>query len=271
MQTKTRRFAIGVEYDGSQFHGWQKQPGDLPTVQATLEAALSRIADEVIHLACGGRTDRCVHALGQVAHFDCSRERTPDAFLRGANSLLPRSVRLRWACIAQSDFHARHAAFRRHYRYIICNDDDAPVLMRHGVSWWREPVDAKKMHEAAQYWLGEHDFSSFRGSGCQSPTPVRNLQSVTVRRQGQQISVDVTANAFLLHMVRNLVGALRRIGRGQESPIWARQLLEAKARTQAPPPAAPEGLYLVAIHYERRHQIPETADRQRVFEPFSRA
>lgn len=268
-QPEAMRFALGIEYDGSEFHGWQKQPDGLPTVQETLEEALSRIADEPVRLACGGRTDRRVHALGQVAHFDCHSERTPEAFLRGANGLLPNSIRIRWAHQVTADFHARHSARQRHYRYIICNDDNAPVLMRQGVSWWRESQNVEKIQEACQHWLGEHDFSSFRGSGCQSPTPVRRIESIAVHRCGRQITVDIVANAFLLHMVRNLVGALRHIGRGQKPPSWAHELLMAKDRKLAPPPAAPQGLYLVAISYESHHQIPQTKRMSRLFEPFS--
>lgn len=268
-QSKALRFAVGIEYDGSDFHGWQKQPGGLSTVQETLESAVSSVADEPVKLAVGGRTDRGVHALGQVAHFDCHSDRTADAFVRGTNSLLPGSIRIRWAHQVAADFHARHSARRRHYRYIICNDHDAPVLMRNGVAWWRESQDVEKMHEAAQHWLGEHDFSSFRGSGCQSKTPVRRLESITVHRTGQQITVDVTANAFLLHMVRNLVGTLRGIGRGKMSSSWAHELLMAKDRKLAPPPASPYGLYLVAISYEAHHKIPKTKCASRLFEPFN--
>lgn len=269
MTDQPTRYALGIEYEGSSFHGWQRQL-DVPSVQQTLEAALSSIADHEVRLACAGRTDKGVHALGQVVHFDCHTQRPLVAFLKGTNTLLPKTIRVRWVQVVTPDFHARFSAKARRYRYIICNDnEDAPVLFREGVSWWREPLDAALMHEAAQHWLGEHDFSSFRASGCISKSPIRHVQKIRVFRNQQQVVMDITANSFLLHMVRNLMGALRMIGNGKQPPDWALTLLHAQDRRQGPATAEPRGLYLVSVYYDDVHQLPETPLANRFFEPFS--
>lgn len=267
MTDNTTRYALGVEYEGSRFHGWQKQP-DVLSVQAVLEAALASVADHEVALACAGRTDKGVHALGQVVHFDCHTERPPSAFVRGANRLLPETVRVRWVQVVTDDFHARFSARARRYRYIVCNSREAPVFFRQGVSWWREPLDADLMHKAARHWLGEHDFSSFRASGCVARSPVKCVQAVRVFRHEEQIVVDITADAFLLHMVRNLMGALRLIGKGAQPPDWALTLLKARDRTRAPATAEPQGLYLVSVQYDAMHKLPETPLAKRLFEPF---
>lgn len=250
------RYALGVEYLGTSFHGWQRQVSGLPTVQGILEDALSDIADHSITLICAGRTDRGVHAIGQVVHFDCRVSRPTDAFVRGANTLLPAGIRVRWAKLMSPRFHARFSAEARHYRYIICNYPVEPALLRWGMTWWRDSLDASLMQEAAQHWLGEHDFSAFRASTCNSHSPIRCIESITVSRVGVHIVIDVIANGFLLHMVRNLAGTLRLIGDGRHPPDWARQLLVSKDRTKAGATAPPDGLYLMSVRYPQQFELP---------------
>ncbi len=248
------RIVLGIEYDGSGFSGWQVQT-HRRSVQAVLEYALSKVANQVITVTCAGRTDAGVHALEQVVHFDTFAERTDDAWLLGGNSQLPDTVRITWVKQAIGDFHARYSAIARFYRYIILNRPVKSALLHHQTSWCYRPLDAEKMHQAAQYLIGHHDFSSFRAHGCQSKSPMRAMYFVDVYREGDKVIIDISANAFLHHMVRNIAGVLMDIGTGKQVLDWMPYLLEIKDRTCAGVTAPPEGLYLGAVYYPEQYGI----------------
>ena len=249
------RIALGIEYDGSTFCGWQRQ-SHAPSVQRTLEASLSKIADENISVYCAGRTDSGVHALAQVVHFDSYNPRPLRAWTMGTNSSLPPAVAVNWAIVAKADFHARFSATSRTYQYVILNQPLRPAVWGNRVTWELRPLDVDHMHAAAQYWLGEHDFSSFRAAGCQAKTPFRCIEMIEVRRDRAYVVVTVRANAFLHHMVRNLVGVLIDIGCGLKAPNWAQEVLAAKDRQFAGKTAPPQGLYLCAVQYPEACEIP---------------
>lgn len=250
------RIALGIEYDGSRFHGWQHQT-NVPSVQAAVEIALSRVANQSIAVSCAGRTDAGVHATAQVVHFNTTAIRSERAWVMGTNTLLSTEVRILWAKPVQQSFDARRSAILRRYRYILYNHPTRPSLLRKQVGWYYRSLDAELMNEAAQYWIGEHDFSSFRAAGCQSTTPIRRMVSIDIKRAGDLIIIDVAANAFLHHMVRNIVGALIQVGLGKVTPSWAKELLEARDRRKAGIMASPNGLYLVAVEYPTQFGLPE--------------
>ncbi|ROR32836.1 tRNA pseudouridine(38-40) synthase TruA [Inmirania thermothiophila] len=250
------RVALGVEYDGSAFRGWQAQDGER-TVQAELERALSVVADAPVRVVCAGRTDAGVHATAQVVHFDTEARRSPRSWVLGANVNLPPDVGVRWAREVPEAFHARFSATARRYRYVILNRMDRPALARGRVAWVHRPLDAARMAEAAAHLVGEHDFSAFRAVACQARHPVRELRELTVRRAGDLVILEAEANAFLHHMVRNIAGVLIDIGRGKRPPSWAREVLEGRDRTRGGFTAPPEGLYLVAVRYPAHFGIPE--------------
>ncbi|MFQ6370537.1 tRNA pseudouridine(38-40) synthase TruA [Shewanella sp. YIC-542] len=250
------RIALGVEYDGNGYFGWQKQ-AEVDSVQAQLERALSVVANETVELQCAGRTDAGVHATGQVVHFDTNAVRNPGAWTMGVNANLPDNIAVRWVKEVEADFHARFSATARRYRYIIYNHNFRPGIMRHGVSHYHGELNVALMHQAAQYLLGENDFTSFRAVQCQSKTPFRNLHRISVTRQGLYVIVDVEANAFLHHMVRNIVGSLLEVGLGRQPVDWLGQLLALKDRTQAAATAKPHGLYLVHVTYPAHFGLPE--------------
>ncbi len=249
------RVALGLEYDGSEFHGWQRQT-DLSSVQEALEKALSIVACHTIHTTCAGRTDTGVHACQQVVHFDTTAVRTERAWVYGTNTELKHSIRILWAQPVPAEFDARRSAIGRRYRYVIYNHAIRPGLLRQYVSWYYRPLDAQKMFEAAQYWIGEHDFSSFRAAQCQSKSPIRDVRSIQVIRFEDKIVIDVKANAFLHHMIRNMVGVLLRIGAGLAPIAWAKEVLEAKDRRKAGLTASPKGLYLVTVEYPQHFALP---------------
>jgi tRNA pseudouridine38-40 synthase len=252
----TMRIALGVEYDGSRYHGWQAQQAGVDSVQARVDHAVSCVADEPLKVVCAGRTDAGVHATGQVVHFDTAAVRDPRAWVQGVTSRLPDDIAVKWACEVSGDFHARFTAFARRYRYIILNEPVRPALMGQHVSWHSRPLDAVRMHKAGQYLLGENDFSSFRAAGCQSNSPMRNLSELSVLRAGHLLVIEVRANAFLHHMVRNIAGTLMDVGSGRRDPEWVAQLLAAKDRSLASPTAPPYGLYLVQVEYPEHFGIP---------------
>ena len=221
-----------------------------------MEAALGFVADAPIEVVCAGRTDARVHAACQVAHFDAPVDRAPRAWLLGGNSRLPDSVRLLWCQPVESGFHARYAARARSYEYCILNRAIAPALLRQHLAWERRTLDAGAMHAAAQALVGEHDFSAFRTAQCQAKHPMRNLHAIAVQRQGVQVVVSVTANAFLHHMVRNIVGSLLVVGRGEQSPVWVGSLLEGRDRTVAGPTAPAEGLTFLGPRYPAEWKLP---------------
>jgi tRNA pseudouridine38-40 synthase len=249
------RIALGIEYDGTDFLGWQRLPRGA-TVQGVLESALSFVANHAVEVACAGRTDAGVHASGQVVHFDSDAVRKPYAWTMGANSRLPDSVAVTWACEVDPAFHARFAARARRYRYRLLNRRIRPALDARFMSWERMPLDAPSMHAAAQGLLGQHDFSAFRTSQCQAPNPVRDLQALDIARDGDEIVFEVQANAFLHHMVRNLVGTLLPVGRGEQDIGWPARVLAGRDRNRAGPTAPAAGLTFLGPRYPAQWQLP---------------
>lgn len=252
------RFALGLEYDGRAFAGWQAQPHALG-VQTALERALSFVADHPIEVLAAGRTDAGVHAAMQVVHFDAQVQRSERGWVLGANTHLPEAVSALWAREVPEGFHARYSAQSRSYRYVILNRAGRTSLERERVCWMREPLDAGSMHRAAQHLLGEHDFSSLRAAECQSRTPMRRIYKIAVARAGDYVVIDVTANAFLHHMVRNIAGVLMAVGRGQRPLDWPQEVLQARDRTRAGITAQAGGLYLAGIQYAPILALPSFA------------
>ena len=249
------RIAMGIQYNGTNYFGWQSQ-ANLPTVQQVLEKALSRVADEPITVVCAGRTDSGVHGLGQVVHFDTIAIRENHAWHRGSNAFLPGDVAVNWVRVVPDDFHARFSALSREYRYLLYNHESRPALMHGFVKWESRPLNLESMHLAGQYLLGEHDFSSFRGSGCQAKTAVRRIYSLEIKRHGLLVSFDIKANAFLLHMVRNIIGSLLRVGVGLEPSAWMKEVLEFCDRRKAGMTVTPAGLSLTRVNYEAHFGLP---------------
>ncbi|MDH3980338.1 MAG: tRNA pseudouridine(38-40) synthase TruA [Gammaproteobacteria bacterium] len=252
------RIALGVEYDGADFLGWQRQSRGR-TVQGCVETAVARVADHAVHVVCAGRTDTGVHATAQVIHFDTDALRNPGNWVRGANSHLPADARIQWAMQTGDDFHARFSARRRHYRYVIHNGTAASALLRQRVCQERLPLDDGLMQAAAQHLLGEHDFTSLRAAACQAKSPVRTVYRLDLSRSGEWVYIDIVANAFLHHMVRCIAGMLISVGRGEQAPDWVREVLDARDRTQAGVNAPPGGLYLVGVEYVGELALPRAS------------
>lgn len=250
------RVALAFEYDGSNFHGWQFQKSGVRTVEAELNKAVARVADQPVDLVCAGRTDAGVHASYQVAHFETSSVRSLRSWVMGINTASPGDIAVHWAGQGITDFHARFSAVYRRYRYIIYNHPVRPGIQQGQVSWLYRPLDDRRMHDAAQFLAGEHDFSAFRAAGCQSRSPIRFLEAISVTRKGHFVVVDVQANAFLHHMVRNIAGALIAVGTDQERVEWIREILESRDRRLAGVTAPPYGLYLVDVGYPGGFGIP---------------
>ena len=249
------RIALGLEYDGSGFAGWQSQI-HARGVQQVVEEGLSVVANHPVSVIAAGRTDAGVHAAMQVVHFDTDAIRTERAWMLGAVSNMPKQVSVLWMREVPEAFHARYSALARRYRYVILNRTARPALTADRVSWVRDPLDEKRMHEAAQYLVGEHDFSSFRAAQCQSRTPMRNLYEIEVTRRGELVIVTVCANAFLHHMVRNIAGVLIAIGTGERPVDWTAQVLSYRDRTLGGVTAVPGGLYLAGIRYAAALNLP---------------
>ena len=250
------RIAMGIEYDGSDFFGWQRQRSGR-TVQGCLEQAVSSVADHDLSVVCAGRTDTGVHATAQVVHFDTPAVRPPRSWVLGSNANLPADIRVQWAQPVEEAFHARFEARRRHYRYIILNRDHGPAILRQRVCWEYADLDVCRMREASAHLVGEHDFTSFRAVACQAKSPVRTVYQLEITRQGSFVYLDICANAFLHHMVRCIAGVLLSIGRGDRRPDWAREILRAKDRTLGGVTAPAGGLYLVAVKYPSRYALPD--------------
>ncbi|GAB4418836.1 MAG: tRNA pseudouridine(38-40) synthase TruA [Sideroxydans sp.] len=250
------RIALGIEYDGGAYHGWQSQP-DRPNVQDAVQRALSDIAGEAISILAAGRTDTGVHALEQVIHFDCDRGRPLNAWVRGTNALLPKDIAVLWARAVPDEFHARFSAQARSYQYVLINRPARPGVHQGKVGWFHAPLDLAAMRAAAAHLIGTHDFSAFRAAECQAKTPVKTLHRLTIRQQGDTFFFELTADAFLHHMVRNIVGCLIYVGKGKHPPHWLKEILAQRDRSLAAPTFAPDGLYLQRIHYDPKWRLPQ--------------
>ena len=253
------RFAARIEYNGARFHGWQAQPHlSCDTVQERLERALAQIANCPVRSHCAGRTDTGVHGFGQIIHFDDPVGRSAKAWVMGTNSALPDTIRVHWAAPVSTDFHARFSATARRYCYVIANTPVRSAHLSELVSWFRKPLDASAMHLAGQQLLGEQDFSAFRAASCQANSPVREIHKLSVERRGDLVLLDITANAFLHHMVRNIAGSLLLVGTGFKSVDWIGRLLADRDRSQAADTASGAGLYLMEVLYPSEFTLPDT-------------
>ena len=253
------RIALGIEYDGFAFSGWQIQDGDLPTVQGKLEKALSQLANETITKSqVAGRTDTGVHATEQVIHFETNAIRSMRSWVLGANRYLTdQTISVLWAQAVDDDFHARFSAQRRQYRYIILSRPVRPTFLNNHVSWDRRALDLSRMQEAAKYLVGEHDFNSFRTVKCQAKSSVKTVYFLNISQYGEYFYIDIQANSFLHHMVRNIAGVLMSIGSGEADPEWAKQVLDAQDRTKGGKTAPSGGLYLTNVTYDEKFKLPQ--------------
>ena len=251
------RIALGIEYDGTDFRGWQTQQPGVRTVQECLEAALSKVANHPVAVVCAGRTDAGVHGTGQVVHFDSEAPREMKSWIMGANTNLPRDVTVRWATPVDDAFHARFSAVSRRYRYVICNHARPPALFRNQVTWNYRPLDVAAMREAATYLVGEHDFTAYRSVHCQAKSPLKTMHSLELYEHGKVLVLEAHANAFLMHMVRNIAGVLMSVGAGKRPARWAREVLEGRDRRKGAATAPPFGLYLVDIEYPDSFALPK--------------
>ncbi|CBL45209.1 tRNA pseudouridine synthase A [gamma proteobacterium HdN1] len=255
------RIALGIEYDGSPYHGWQRQGHEPNTVQQILESALSQVADHPVTVICCGRTDAGVHGYGQVVHFDTHAMRTPRAWIHGANAALPHSISVRWSQEVPEHFHARFSAYARRYCYVIYNHPIRPALgMRH-MTWQYRPLDERQMEEGAQALVGTHDFTSFRALGCQAKSPIKTIHSIRVERRGAMIFISVHANAYLHHMVRNIAGVLMAVGTGKAASRWVKEVLELRDRSRGGVTAPPYGLYFMEAQYPDEFCLPREVHR----------
>ena len=253
------RIALGIEYDGREYFGWQSQRGGR-TVQDALQIALSSVANEPIAVIAAGRTDTGVHALEQVVHFNVSTERPIAAWVRGVNALLPKNVAVLWAHPVSEEFHARFSAQARSYRYVLINRSVRNAIQQGRAGWFHAPLNLQKMRDAAQYLLGEHDFSAFRAAECQAKSPIKKLMQLDIEKQDDIIIFDLSANSFLHHMVRNIVGCLVYIGKGKYPSEWMHELLESRKRIFAAPTFASDGLYLRRIIYDQEWRLPHVSN-----------
>ncbi len=253
-----QRIALGIEYNGSLFSGYQLQSTGTRTVQDELEKALSKVANKPIRLTCAGRTDTGVHATGQVVHFDTDVQRELQAWMLGGNTNSPRDISIHWVRKVSQDFSARFSAVSRSYRYILFNRRVRSAIFQHNVSWAFERLDEAMMNVAAQALIGKHDFSAFRSSQCQAKHANREMQKITVKREGDYVILDIRANAFLHHMVRNIMGTLMVIGRGEQPVEWMQEVLSGQDRKKAGMTAQAAGLYLINVEYPVEHGLPDS-------------
>ena len=251
------RYALCIEYQGTNYRGWQIQKG-VVSIQETLEKALSTVANEPVHVVCAGRTDACVNATYQIIHFESHAKRTPRAWVMGTNTKLPDDIAVKWAVEVPENFHARFSAQQRRYRYVILSAPVKPALLAKGVTWTYKALDVDRMNAGAAYLVGEHNFNSYRAVNCQAHSPIREVRELKVYQNGQLIVIDVAANAFLHHMVRNIAGVLMKIGCGEAEPIWAKEVLDAQDRRQGGVTAPPYGLYFVDVHYPDEFGLPKS-------------
>jgi tRNA pseudouridine38-40 synthase len=253
----TKKVVLLVEYDGSAYKGWQAQKYDVPSVQENIEKALSVIANHKVSVVCAGRTDSGVHASAQVVHFETDVERSERSWTLGVNTHLPSDIAVVAARYVDDEFHARFSALSRRYRYVIYQSALRPALLSKGLTWTYKTLDVERMKAAATCFLGTHDFSSFRAVGCQANTPTRTILNFSVQQLGQYVVLDVRANAFLHHMIRNFAGVLMTIGAGEKPVSWAKEVLEAKDRTKGGITAPPTGLYFVDAEYPEHFNVPQ--------------
>jgi len=251
-------FATGIEYSGTAYSGWQKQK-HASSIQQHVEDAIGYVADHPVQLVCAGRTDAGVHAVEQVGHFETTAQRDERAWLLGSNCRLPRDIRIKWIRAVDDNFHARFSAIARSYRYIILNSPGASALLHGRVSWESSPLNHESMHEAAQVLLGEHDFSAFRAAGCQSESSFRCIHSIELERLQDLVYLDIRANAFLYHMVRNIAGSLMAVGRGDHSIEWFSSVFSSRDRNRAHVTADAAGLYFLRAHYADEIKFPNAA------------
>jgi tRNA pseudouridine38-40 synthase len=251
------RYALGIEYDGAGFCGWQRQ-NHSPSVQSSVEKAIEVVANHPVTVVCAGRTDTGVHARGQVAHFDSPSERSERQWVLGINSNLPDAVRVLWVRAVDDSFHARFGAFSRSYQYSILNRLVRPAIGVSYYGWCRESLDAKRMHEAAQVLQGRHDFSAFRSTGCSAQHAIREVTAIKVSRNEEIVTIDISANAFLYHMVRNIVGSLIPVGTGEKSIQWFTDVFRGRDRAVAGVTAEPQGLCFINVRYEPRYGLPDS-------------
>jgi tRNA pseudouridine38-40 synthase len=252
------RIVLGIEYNGSLFSGYQLQSAGTRTVQGELEKALSKVANEPIRLTCAGRTDTGVHATGQVVHFDTTAKRELKAWVLGSNTNLPGDISVHWVRQVDESFSARFSAISRSYRYILFIRKIRSAVFQHNVAWSYEDLDENLMNLAAQFLLGEHDFSAFRSSRCQANHAIRVMQNISVKRKGDYLILDIKANAFLHHMVRNIMGTLMNVGRGDQPIEWVQEILQARDRKRAGKTASAAGLYLVNVEYPEEYGLPDS-------------
>jgi tRNA pseudouridine38-40 synthase len=250
------RIALGVEYNGRDFNGWQSQP-DGRTVQDSIQQAINQIACVQTSIIAAGRTDTGVHALEQVIHFETSIVRPLSAWVRGVNALLPPNIAILWAHPVPAEFHARFSAQARSYQYVLINRPSRSAAHHGNVGWFHAPLSLNAMREAACYLLGEQDFSAFRAAECQAKSPVKFLSQLEIKQRGDTFIFDFTADAFLHHMVRNIVGCLVYVGKGKHSPLWMKEVLDSRQRNLAAPTFAPDGLYLRRISYDAKWKLPQ--------------
>ena len=250
------RYALGIEYDGAGFCGWQRQSHS-PSVQQSIEKAIAVVANHPVTVICAGRTDTGVHARGQVVHFDSPSERSERQWVLGINSNLPDAVRVLWVRGVDDSFHSRFGAISRNYQYTILNRRVRPAIGFSYYGWCREALDAGRMNEAAQVLQGRHDFSAFRSAGCSAQHAIREVTAISVSRQEDIVNIDITANAFLYHMVRNIVGSLIAVGRGEESVEWFKNVFEGGDRKLAGVTADAQGLCFMSVRYDPKYKLPE--------------
>jgi len=253
-----QRVALAIEYKGTDFHGFQTQPNGVKTVQQALERALSKVADEAVTLVCAGRTDAGVHATNQVIHFDTLAKRPAKAWVMGTRPHLPDAVSVKWAQDVTPTFHARFSALNRTYRYLISDAKTSSALLHDQITWSSRPLDIEKMRAGAAHLVGRHDFTSFRATQCQAKSPIRQIHYLHIIRRGDLIVIEVQANAFLHHMVRNMVGVLMSVGAGDKPATWVGDVLAAKNRSAGGVTARPFGLYLVSVEFPAEFNLPDS-------------
>lgn len=260
------RVALGIEYDGSTYSGWQLQDDKaVTTVQSCVEKSVSAVANHSVRVVCAGRTDTGVHALGQVVHFDTESHRSERSWVFGCNANLPKNVAVTWARPVNTDFHARFSAKTRRYLYVILNRQVRPTFLEQRVTWEYRPLDEDKMHQAAQYLVGEHNFNAYRASACQAKSPIRQVHYIYVRRVGELVTIEIKANAFLHHMVRNIAGVIMAIGAGERPLDWSREVLRLQDRSLGGVTGSPNGLYLVDVDYGREFDLPLIDSKQLIW------